>query len=90
MESIFFHNVFYDSKHDMLDIIFKPSKASYGDEYGHVTLMRDMTNDEITGILIFSPLRKEEKVRKELSDIKDQTGFAIDYKLLKSQCVEAV
>lgn len=65
----------YDAFSDVLHVTFVSERRAYGDEYGHVTLMRDMSTDEITGLIIFSPKRKQEEVINDLKRVENETGF---------------
>lgn len=83
-----FQKVTYDSRYDVL---YVPSdRRTYGDEYGHIVLLRDMDNDEIVGLTIFDPVANEYDVKQELAEIERDTGCSFNLENLKSLCLEAV
>lgn len=78
----------YDALSDILYVTILPERRSYGDEYGHVTLMRDMSTDEITGLIIFSPKRKQEEVINDLKRVENETGYIFNLNdLEKMLCI---
>lgn len=74
----------YDAHSDILYVSFVPERRSYGDEYGHITLMRDMVTDEITGLIIYSLRQRREEVINDLQNVKQKTGFIFNLDDLNS------
>lgn len=73
-------SIYYDEEGDYLEVLFKESKADYGDDIAEdIVLFRDQETDEVIGIGIFN----FKLHTKDLNDLKLKLPVKINLSALK-------
>ena len=76
--------IVYNDKYDVLDVYFDDKCFAYGEEYGNVIIMKSMEDDSIVGIVILSPNRREDDVKKCINIVIQETSLDFDLNSIKS------